>query len=362
MGRPERVVVGATIALIVLGVGLPAGYRHWINTRTFVALDLPVSLSAGHIRTVEFGVNLTGWYQIGVDRDDQLFYTLDCRFGAFKPLLKTRSIIYRDGHEWEHFGGADRFLGHFYAEKQKRYSLDIQVLTDAECLNRGHPRVFVWTPSADYERLYDQLLTLSMVLVLGGLGILAFSASALTGKQPTPQVQLSIVENAGYAWSPSHRKLPLRSRLSQLPQFGLFYAGILAGVLIPTFLIYLYAWGYDRRSLGIEVRLLKPGALRSPSDSQPAPLVLRIESTGLNSPPLLYLNSEPSAWDELNAELKTHLKTRAEWLVYVEADSTVAWGDAANAMDIIRGAGAKVVLLTTEAPSSHPITRRPRRP
>lgn len=87
--------MGVAIALILLGVGLPAVYRYWISTRTFAALDLPVWFSAGHIRTPEFGVNLTGWYQIGVDGDNRFFYTPDCRFGAFDPVLKTRSTLYK---------------------------------------------------------------------------------------------------------------------------------------------------------------------------------------------------------------------------------------------------------------------------
>jgi|ERR1017187_1843909 hypothetical protein len=121
-----RTTASIAIILIFLGIGLPTGYQHWMNTRTFVALDVPVSLSPGHIRTVDFEFNLAGWYQIGIAGDERLFYRPDCRFGAFDPLLKTRTIVYRDGRVLEHFDGADRFLGHFYAEKQKPYSLDIQ--------------------------------------------------------------------------------------------------------------------------------------------------------------------------------------------------------------------------------------------
>lgn len=361
MGR-GRAVVGVAIALILLGVGLPPGYQHWVSTRTFAALDVPVSFSTGHIRTPEFGVNLTGWYQIWVDGDDQFFYTPDCRFGAFDPLLKTRSTLYSNGHEREQFDGADRFLGYFYAEKRKRYSLDIEVLTDASCLNKGHPRVLVSIPASGYERLYEQLVALSVVLVLVGLGVLAFSASALIGTLTAAEVSPSTVESAGYSRSPSRQKLRLKPRFSQLPPFGLAYTLVLAGVLIPTFLIFLYAWGYDRRPMGIEVRLLKIGAPRSPTNSQPEPVVVHVESTGLNSPPLLYLNSEPISWNELSTDLKTHLKTRAEWLVYVEADSNVTWGDAVNAMDVIRQAGAKIVLSTTEEYSPHKTARRVRHP
>lgn len=217
-------------------------------------------------------------------------------------------------------------------------------------------------PAGGYERLYEQLVALSVVLVLAGLGVLAFSASALIGKSTNAEGHPSTVESAGYECSPSRQKLRLKSRLSQLPPFGLTHTLVLSGVLIPTFLIYLCAWGYDRQPMGIEVRLVRPGALRSPTDSQLEPLVVDVESRELDSPPVLYLNSEAIAWNELSTALKAHLKTRAEWLVYVEAFPNATWGDAVNAMDIIRQAGAKVVLLTTEPYSPHPTTPRGRRP
>ncbi len=360
MGAPVRVVAGIAIILILVGIALPASYQRWMNTRTFVALDMPVSLSPGHIRTIDFSVNLTGWYQIGVDGDNRFFYRPDCGFGAFDPLLKTRSIVYRDGRVLEHFDGADRFLGHFYAEKQKRYSLDIQVLTDAGCLNGGHPRIFVWAPSAAYELLYDQLLALSVVLVLGGLGALALSTTTLVEKQTTAQEQLAIVENARHDYYPSRRTLPLRPRSSRLPPFGLVYTVILAGVLIPTFLIYLYVWRYDHRSAGIEVHLLNLGPQRA-ADSWTGLLVVQVEDVGTGLPPRLYLNSKAIVWEALGPALKDELKSRSEWVVYVEADRNVNWGDAVNAMDIIRGVGAKVVLLTTEPTGSAANSRHARR-
>ena len=66
-------------------------------------------------------------------------------------------------------------------------------------------------------------------------------------------------------------------------------------------------------------------------------------------PPYLYLNSKPVSWGELADASRNQLKLHPDWVVYVEADKRVSWADVVNAMDIIRGAAAKVVLLTTEA-------------
>lgn len=146
----------------------------------------------------------------------------------------------------------------------------------------------------------------------------------------------------------SRRKLSLRPRLSRLPPFGLVSTFILAGALIPTFLIYHYEWGCEHRSVGIEVRLLKPGPLKAATDFRTIPLTVRIQNAGYDSAPRFYLNSRPVALEALRPLLKAELKSRAEWVVYVEADSDVNWGDAVSAMDIIRASGGEVDLLTTE--------------
>lgn len=162
-------VVGVAVALIFLGIGLPTGYRHWMNTRTFVALDLPVSLSRSRIKTPDFEINLEGWYEIWINTTDQVSGR-DCRYSASDVSLETDYTVHRDGHEVAHSDGEYQYLGHFFADRKGRYGLDIRVLSDVTCLNSRQPRITVWTRADQYELLYDQLLTLSVMLVLSGLG------------------------------------------------------------------------------------------------------------------------------------------------------------------------------------------------
>jgi hypothetical protein len=351
MRSPGKCIAGIAIVLILLGIATPAVYRRWLSTRTLVALDVAVSLAPGHIRTSDFGVNIDGWYQIGVDGNDEFFYRPGCRLGAVDPLLKTRSIVYRDGRAIETFDGTDRYVGHFYGEKHKQYSLDIAVLTDASCLNAGHPRVFVWTPSEDYEVRYNQLLASSIFLVLVGLGVLAFSTTSIIGKHVSERGRLAIGGNVGYAYYPSRRKVPPSRRFSRLPAFSLIYTLILASLLIPSLLIFLCAWGFDYRSAGIEVHLSKQVSLEAEGESWTVPLVVRMENAGTGLRPRLYLNSRPVAWDALGPVLRSELKSRAEWSVYFETDQNVDrnhdvdWGDVAQAMDIARGVGAKLAFI-----------------
>jgi len=64
------------VALIILPVALLAGYGHWLATRNFTPLDIPVSLSHGHIRTTDFCVNITGEYFVDFIVDRSFPYTL----------------------------------------------------------------------------------------------------------------------------------------------------------------------------------------------------------------------------------------------------------------------------------------------
>lgn len=141
------------------------------------------------------------------------------------------------------------------------------------------------------------------------------------------------------------RKRRLSARFSTLAPFRLAYTVVLATLLVPSFLIFIHSWGWDRRSVGIRVSVLKLGAT---VDYSTMPALVRIDGAGTDIPPHLYLNSKPVSWSELADALRNQLKLHPDWVVYVEADKHVSWADVVNAMDIIRGTTAKVVLLTTE--------------
>jgi biopolymer transport protein ExbD len=103
--------------------------------------------------------------------------------------------------------------------------------------------------------------------------------------------------------------------------------------------------GWDRRSVGIRISVLKSG---STVDYSTMPALVRIESAGADVPAHLNLNSKPVLWGELADALRNLLKLRPDRVVNVEADEHVSWADVVNVMDIARGTNAKVVLLTTK--------------
>jgi hypothetical protein len=340
------------VALILAGIALPVAYARWFNTRTFVALELPISLARGRVSSTDFTVNLKGWYQIGVDVDQAFSFRSDCGFGGFPPLLRTHISIYEDGRILEQSDGADRFVGHFHAEPGRRYRFDIDVLTDASCLNPGHPFVYAWTEPYPYFYFRDVLWAVSAVLFLWGIGALFFSLADARVHSPKPDPEFFVPSDRSAYPRARHAK-PLKGRFARIPSFALLYTITLGSVILPAFLIFLYSWGYDHRGAGIRVRLIPPAPLRFSDSFRPLDVPLRVECTRLNSSPRLYLNSIAVQPNELPGALKIALKSRPDWIVYVTGDSDCNWQDVADAIDIVRNAGAQVVLLTANTPHSN---------
>jgi len=55
------------VTLFIVGLALQAGWLLWSRTRHWVPVDMPVTLSPGHIKTKEFNLNLSGYYDIAIE-------------------------------------------------------------------------------------------------------------------------------------------------------------------------------------------------------------------------------------------------------------------------------------------------------
>jgi biopolymer transport protein ExbD len=135
------------------------------------------------------------------------------------------------------------------------------------------------------------------------------------------------------------RKFQLKKTFAGLPSFGLVAALTYFVVLVPLWV--MESWRLP--PLGLKVRVLKPAVLLAKVKPLTEPVVIQLR---FGVPRKLYLNSRLVSLSGLDAELKNELKLRPNWVVYFDADPDLSWGDAAEVIDIIRGAGAEVVLLT----------------
>lgn len=326
-----------SVAVILVAIGVPQAYWQWLQTRTFVALDQPVSLSRGEIRTADFSLNVKSWYHITLWVDSDFS---GCWSGFSQLPLVSRTTVYNNGQAGEPSEGLDRYLGHFYADNKGPYKVGIEIASDPSCLNDGHPRIGIWTDSGRSLDLHNELRNAGQVIAIAGLGLLAFSLSKIKPRTTAP----SDCGNTQYACYVLRKRTP-RARFFLLPPFGLVYALVLSSIVVPTFLIFIYAWGEDRPSMGIRISTSEGPLLSAPSASSNLPPLVRLEQAGNDGPLKLYLNSKPVRWNELGGALTNELKLRPDWVVYVDAEDMVSWSDVIGAMDIIRGRHAKIVLL-----------------
>ncbi len=97
---------------------------------------------------------------------------------------------------------------------------------------------------------------------------------------------------------------------------------------------------------GLPVRLLRPGVEGSQLPGLD-PLLIQVRLARKPGPALLFVESQPVAWEQLGGLLNKELPRRPpNWPVYVQGDADLEWRQVAQVVDIVRGKWGQVVLLT----------------
>jgi biopolymer transport protein ExbD len=340
----SRLTLALGLCLILIGITLYVGYDHWVDTRIFKPLAMPVSFVPGHIKTGDFYINLHDSYQVYFGFDDAIYRT-DCRLDA----VKTYITLYREGQKLveEESSG---YLDGFYLDKGENYSLDIAILQTANCPNTLHPQLIVSAYDGDYKDWKSYIQWISGALVLAGAGLICYSVRVQISNRISRRTTEAAYESITRAYYPKVPK-PLRKKFSGLPSFGL--VGTLSISWLVFFFVVLAPWPQR----GLLVHLVKPP--RGNLARLVEPLVVYVQFAGITVVPRIYVNSKSVSWDQLRETLKAELGRRPEWVVYVKGDSNLAYAYVAEVVSIARDLQAKVVLLTpqTEFPQD-PIVKR----
>jgi len=238
------------IGLFLAGIALLVGCKCWLASRTLVALDVPVSLSRGHITTHEFDVNLDSGYfiEIEVEKSPAL-NNLECQmWGCYETpaVLKVQWAISSAGRtelsgasdntngasgRWETVG---RQVGYFRSSGG-RFRLEVDVLADASNLNAGNPRLKVEADGGGYEhldRLSSELPPVPGIFVIIGGTLLLLSLSARTAERSTA-IQISAAPGVRRLTTRALRRLPREPVVSGFPPFALVAAFLPLLLLIP---------------------------------------------------------------------------------------------------------------------------------
>jgi biopolymer transport protein ExbB/TolQ/biopolymer transport protein ExbD len=133
---------------------------------------------------------------------------------------------------------------------------------------------------------------------------------------------------------------PLRKRFSEMPAYALLAApGLvfaIAGFMIfPSF--------YP--PAGLSVRLLRAGEGQTSNSSSIPVVVIRSTAGNANRQGVLYVNGKETPWEKLDVAVKSKLNINSQPVTYVDAEDDVLWQTVANAIDVVEGVPANVVLL-----------------
>jgi hypothetical protein len=185
--------------LVVAGIVFCSGKR-WVETRTLRAVNIPISLARGTVSTGTFVINARGFYSINIVRAEP--GNLACNGVA----LTTRRItsldalpVYRQPAEQS---DAPRnvtigsFLGGFEG-KPGRYDLEVEVLSDTDCLRSLRPRLHITASDEDFYRCnqhYESLCSISFLTSLLGMVLIIAGAYGAIQRRSDANSNLSILK------------------------------------------------------------------------------------------------------------------------------------------------------------------------
>ena len=356
-----RVWVGAS--LLCVGIVLFPAYKHWFATRTWTAVDVPISLAPGHLKADNFYVNLSTVYHIEIELNGYEYWRdPHCQTG---DVIQARWWLSREGQvisTWRDYWRELRnvaiddpvqgaYLGRFESHTG-RYSLDVEMISDANCLQSFHPRLQVYAVASDYGRggwINESLLLVSFALAGIGAAFLVVSSVAPVPAKIAPGQSLAIFQELCAERQLTARKSWLMGSASSLPAIGYIYAQIwfILFLAIATVMLGRIYW-----SSGIAARLLNPSEIQASTGQRIAGLLVYVGQNGL------YLNSQRVTAEELPHSLESEFARRADWSVYVEADSHVDFQAVVSAMELVRRARGTVILLTPKMRAEAEANRR----
>jgi hypothetical protein len=92
-----RMPVAGHVGVVALVIGLASsiGSGYWLATRNWVPVDIPISLSKGHIRSGDFHLNVPGEYvaSVALDEPQEIPVRRTCRFKCVGSCLMMAALL-----------------------------------------------------------------------------------------------------------------------------------------------------------------------------------------------------------------------------------------------------------------------------
>ena len=337
-GHPLLVAV----ALIIFGAVSFLGMMRWY----FTPVDMPVTLAEGAIRTREFRVFAEDEYAIRVLVDSTDENDPACPVSPnwkYHSVLNARWIAFQDGQPYASntFGyGSYSYNANLFDAPPGEYRIEVQVLADASCLDKWHPRLVV-EPYSYSAHDWSFLLRMGALLCCASGAIITGALIFDWRRRTRVTVGLAGDEIVGPVIRQPNRHRPLRNKFGGLPHFGMFATLALFVIWVPVMIFTSWSFYTPR---GLWVRVSATDYLRATANRSVGPLVVTIER---DKKTVRYrINGEIVPIESFREALKHDLSRRADWVVFVDGDRDLPVQNVVQIIDIAHSLQAKSVMLT----------------
>jgi hypothetical protein len=221
---------------LCLGIAEFGVVYSWVNTRTLVLIDTPVTLAPGHIRTGDLKMNVEAYFSVQITS-----YSSDGYQCVYAGGLRTRrlSTIGREaitGLGVREAGNDEvtqgTYLGTFHG-KPGHYAIDIEVLSASQHLDSCQPRLVIAASQSDFNtwgRILDLALESCLFCEALGVMILLVLATTRFRKSSIEELRLRIFNTDPPAGPAPRVNLKPRRSFPLLLIFGIL--GVTAGVVV----------------------------------------------------------------------------------------------------------------------------------
>jgi len=338
--RPGIIVALAAITLYAIPI-------RWIATRRLTPLFMPISVSDGHFRTGDFKINLDAVYVINFERSkyagtDYLNCAGQARASAKLNLFKNGQPIplnvasASNDFAWQRLD--------WFRAAPGTYSIDVEVLPGAECLNITKMRLVVEANDVNFDRTLNLLW--GLCVFLGGLGIVLLIRSDPASFHDQTAVQHQnlppISQAPGYSLVFRSQKRPPLQLLHGLSDFGIMHIA----TTLPLLIVFLFAWMSEAYSVGTYALIPTPHEIRTTLHSRNEPPRVWLRASGE-----FFLDEKRVPRDELRDAVRYELANRVNEIVYFGADGNPDFVEAVFAINEIRLAGGNVIWVTPKTSS-----------
>jgi biopolymer transport protein ExbD len=228
------------------------------------------------------------------------------------------------------------------------YQLELQVLADASCLQKLHPRLVVEADEESYSLLLETLGLSPLPYLCIAAGVVMVSLRVFDRRRES-RVTTGVAgeKHLGPVIYQPRVRRALQQKFGGMPAFGTVAALTMFVILVPVWIS--NSWRLPTHGLFVEVSAKE--YLRATANRSVGPLIVSIE---IRKHEVAYrLNGKAVPFVDLNSALKQELSRRADWVVFVEGDDNLPYQDVAQVIDMAHGLQARSVLLTPQMKKGH---------